>query len=234
MKRRWKRQSDIQVAGMIAFYIHTKGKHPFGNAGVDKLVNLRDDNPLGLAELRYDDAMLKDLLSQMLAREVHKRPYVEQALRHPHFLSPGEQMELLEAVGNEPEVKQGDLNCAVSAELDNYVYVTSNPRSPLLPDDWKAVIDPDDLNTFCAGGRCSPRYNGRRYTDCLRFIRNVRQHWGDRPRPQLKSMGTASSLDEYFLQVFPALPLFLHQIIRKHPDWKARSSLKKFFPEVSG
>ena len=229
---KWKEKSDIQVAGMIAFYILTKGKHPFGPQ-LHRMINLHVGNPVGLSKL--SDPVVKDLLSQMLAQELDERPYVEQALKHPYFLSSEEQMKFLEALGNEPEIKSfwGVSNCAVSKELDNRD--PSKPRSSLLPNDWKAVIDPDDLNTFCAGGHTPPSsFDGIRYTHCLRFIRNVRQHWGDkRRRPRLKAMGTATSLDEYFLQLFPTLPLVVHQIIRKHPDWKTRPSLKEFFPVIN-
>jgi serine/threonine protein kinase len=228
---KWKEKSDIQVAGMIAFYILTEGKHPFG-AQIHRLENLHDGNPVGLSKV--GDPVVKDLLSQMLTRELDERPYVEQALKHPYFLSSEDQMKFLEAVGNEPEIKsfKGDPNCAVSGELDNRDL--SKPRSLLLPNDWKAVIDPDDLNTFCAGGHTpASSFDGSRYTYCLRFIRNVRQHWGDKPRPPLKAMGTATSLDEYFLRLFPTLPLVVHQIIRKHPDWKTRPSLKEFFPVIN-
>ena len=204
---------------MIAFYIHTKGNHPFGRADVEKLENLRDDNPLGLRRFGHDDAMFKDLASQMLAHKDRERPYADQALQHPYFLSRGELMNFLEAVGNEPEIKPKGPKCDVSAEL--------NRRHSLLPSDWKAVIGRGDLATLCKGG-CPPRYyKGRKYTHCVRFIRNSRQH---PKRPRLKGMGTASSLDEYLLRCFPALPLVVHQIIRKHPDWKARPKLKKFFP----
>jgi serine/threonine-protein kinase/endoribonuclease IRE1 len=228
---KWKEKSDIQVAGMIAFYILTKGSHPFGPE-LHRLINLHDGNPVGLSKL--SDPVVKDLISQMLVRELDERPYVEQALKHPYFLSSEEQMKFLEVVGNEPEIKsfKGDTNCAVSGELDNRDL--SKPRSSLLPNDWKAVVDPDDLNTFCAGGHTPPSsFDGSRYTHCLRFIRNVRQHWGDKPRPPLKAMGTATSLDEYFLQLFPTLPLVLHQIIREHPDWKTRPSLKESFPVIN-
>ncbi|CAB4012985.1 serine threonine- kinase ppk4-like, partial [Paramuricea clavata] len=231
IKLKWKEKSEIQVAGMLAFYILTKGKHPFGPE-FRRQQNLHDGNPVGLSKL--SDPVVKDLLSQMLARDLRERPYVEQALKHPYFLPSEDQMKFLEALGNEPEIKsfKGDRSCAVSGELDNRDL--SRPRSSLLPNDWKAVIDPDDLKTFCAGGPTRPsRFDGSRYTQCLRFIRNVRQHWGDKPRPPLKAMGTATSLDEYFLQLFPTLPLVVHQIIRKHPDWKTRLSLKEFFPVIN-
>ena len=216
---------------MLAFYIVTKGKHPFG-APIDQLRNLRNDDPVELKEL--SDPVLEDLLSQMLTREQKKRPYVEQALKHPYFLSSEEQMRFLEAVGNEPEIKNSEAhpNCAVSNELDNRD--SSKPRSSLLPNDWKAVIHPDDLNTFCDGGRSASSYDGNRYTHCLRFIRNVCQHWGDKhTRPPLKAMGNATSLDEYFLQIFSTLPLVVHQIIRENAEWKKRPKLQEFFPVIN-
>ncbi len=230
LQLKWKEKSDIQVAGMLAFYILTKGKHPFG-AQIHRLVNLHDDKPVGLTEL--SDPVVKDLLSQMLAQELDIRPYVEQALKHPYFLTCEEQMKFLEAVGNESEIKdfKGDPKCPVSKVLDNRD--PSKPRSSLLRNDWKKVIDPDDLNTFCAGGRDSSSYDGSRYTDCLRFMRNIRQHWNDRPHPPLKAMGNATSLDEYFLQIFPTLPLVVHQIVREHPEWKTRPALKEFFPVIN-
>ena len=231
LQLRWKETSDIQVAGMLAFYILTKGKHPFG-APIDQLRNLHNDDPVELKKL--SDPVVKDLLSEMLANELKKRPYVEQALKHPYFLSFEEQMRFLEAVGNEPEIKNSDSypNCAVSNELDNRD--SSKPRSPLLPNDWKAVIHPDDLNAFCDGGRSASNYDGNRYTHCLRFIRNVRQHWGDKPtRPTLKAMASATSPDEYFLQIFSTLPLVVHQIIRKNPEWKKRCKLQEFFPVIN-
>ncbi len=230
LQLKWKEKSDIQVAGMLAFYILTKGKHPFG-AQIRRQINLQNDDPVGLREL--SDPVVKDLLSQMLAQELDKRPHVEQALKHPYFLTCEEQMKFLEVMGNESEIKnfKGDLNCAVSKVLDNRD--PSKLRSSLLASDWKAVIDPDDLNTFCAGGLSPSSYDGSCYTHCLRFMRNIRQHWGDRPRPPLKAMGKTTSLDEYFLQIFPTLSLVVHQIIREHPDWKTRPTLKEFFPVIN-
>ena len=221
----WKEKSDIQVAGMLAFYIYTKGKHPFG-VPLRRMTNFYNDNPVGLKKLR--DPVIKDLLSQMLSRDLDKRPYVEQALCHPYFLSCEEQIEFLEAVGNEPEIKNfKKCPSAFGSELNK------KAQRSQLPNDWKVCINPDDLDTFCGGGRRAASYDGSRYTDCLRLIRNVRQHWGDKPRPPLKAMGSANSFEEYFLQLFPHLPLVAHQVIRKHSNVKKRRALKKYFPHIN-
>ncbi|CAB4028050.1 serine threonine- kinase endoribonuclease IRE1 [Paramuricea clavata] len=222
---KWKRQSDIQAAGMLAFYIHTKGEHPFGEAIIDRMTNLREGNAVGLAKLNGDsDVMVKDLLSQMLARELDKRPYVEQALKHPYFLSCEEQMKFVAAVGNEPKLMNYN---GVTRQLNNIDPL--KPRSPLLPNDWKTVIGHDDLDTLCRGGHRFPsEYDGSRYTDCLRLIRNACQHRDGKLR-QLKKVAT-SSLEKYFFQLFPALPLVLLQIIREDPNWKTLPALEEFFP----
>ena len=220
---RWKEKSDIQVAGMLAFYIYTKGKHPFGSE-MFRMNNLYNDNPVGLKTL--SDPVIKDLISQMLSRDLDKRPYVEQALFHPYFLTCEEQIEFIEAVGNEPEIKNfKNRSSVVGTELNTKAL-------ELLPKDWKVCINPDDLDTFCEGGRGAARYDGSLYTDCLRLIRNVRQHWSDKPRPPLKAMGTKKPIEEYFLQLFPHLPLVVHQVIRELSDWRERDALKKYFPKI--
>ena len=220
----WKEKSDIQVAGMLGFYILTKGKHPFGPE-ITRLINLANGKPVSLDELH--DPVVKDLLSQMLARNLDKRPYVEQALKHPYLLYRKEQIQFLKAMGNEP--KSPDF-CDVSSLLDDCH--PSKHRSPLLEPNWKSVIDSGDLETLCKGGRKSSGYKGKRYTHCLRLIRNVLEHPGDKLR-RLVDKGQATSLGEYFLDRFPNLPLVVHQIIRKYPDWKKRPALKEFFPEIN-
>ena len=222
---KWKEKSDIQAAGMVAFYISTKGAHPFGPLK-DRLNNMESGNAVGLAELI--DPVLKDLLSLMLAREQDSRPYVEEALMHPYFLSGEDKMIFLEAVGNHRDLYQyNDL----MRQLDNRD--PAKPRSSLLEDNWKELIDSDDLDTLCEGGEREPAdYDGNRYTDLLRLMRNVRQHPGCKFHRLLCKHG-ANSFDEYFLHLFPYLALVVHQILRKlHRRWREHRSLKKFFPVI--
>ena len=219
---KWTEKSDIQVVGMIAFYICTNGAHPFGPE-MDRLKNIQSGNVVNLADL--NDPVLKDLLSLMLAREQDTRPYVEQALMHPYFLSPKDQMRFLKAVGNHPDLYQyNDL----MRQLDNRD--PAKPRSSLLKNNWKDLIDSDDLDTLCEGGG---GYDGSRYTHCLRMMRNVLEHPHGKFYRLLCKDG-ANSLEGYFLQLFPYLPLVVHQILRKlHRRWKEYSSLKEFFPVVN-
>ncbi len=199
---------------MVAFYIATKGEHPFGEKA-DRLRNLIDGNPVSLAGLK--DCVLKDLLSWMLSHEPKDRPSAEQALKHPYLQPAKQNFEMLCKVGNQPEIKTQDVKSDVVRMLN------SDPK------DWRNQIEPDILeylSTDSSRGR-TVRYKSS-WTDCLRFIRNVREHWHDRPRPRQEAFYLVGDPQEYFLNLFPNLPVEVHKIVRSF-DWRERPDLKEYF-----
>ena len=82
LQLKWKDQSDIQVVGMLTFYILTKGKHPFGPP-INQMKCLYKNKPVGLADLK--DLVVKGLLYQILTQKLEERLYVEQTLKHSYF-----------------------------------------------------------------------------------------------------------------------------------------------------
>ena len=78
---RYKKKSDVQAAGMIAFFILTKGKHPFGDHLHARLVNIEKGNPVNLHIL--EDFEARDFISWLIRHNIDDRPYVDQALEHP-------------------------------------------------------------------------------------------------------------------------------------------------------
>ena len=78
-----KRRSDIQVMGMICFYILTKGKHPFGTTSEERTKNLKDGKEVDYKEITNLSA--RELITRMLERDIKKRPHVEEALKHPYL-----------------------------------------------------------------------------------------------------------------------------------------------------
>ncbi|XP_046864633.1 serine/threonine-protein kinase/endoribonuclease IRE2-like [Xenia sp. Carnegie-2017] len=80
---RYKTESDLYNAGMVAYYVATGGKHPFGTTGV-RLHNMLNGNPVGLMEI--EDEALKDLLLWMLNLQPEDRPSANEALKHPYLL----------------------------------------------------------------------------------------------------------------------------------------------------
>ena len=69
---------------MVAFFILTKGEHPFGEKP-DRDRNLLDGNPVYLDKVK--DPAAKDLISWMLNHDPKKRPAAQEALKHPYLQS---------------------------------------------------------------------------------------------------------------------------------------------------
>jgi serine/threonine-protein kinase/endoribonuclease IRE1 len=204
------------VAGMVAFYILTKGAHPFGEKP-NRLRNLLDDKPVGLDTLK--DHAAKDLIAWMLSYYPKDRPSAEEALKHPYFQSAKQQFKMLCIVGNQLEIKVGRVKSDVVLKFN------TNPK------DWRNEMEPRILKYLTTGfvsrGR-KIRY-GPSWTECLRLIRNVHQHWHDqRPRPQPEEFYLVGNPQTFFLNLFPSRPVTVHRIIRSC-EGKERPDLKEFF-----
>ena len=203
---------------MVAFYILTKGKHPFGAREHEILTNLLAAKPVNLHMLD-GHPFAKDLISWMLNRDPKDRPSAEEALQHPYLKSKEKQFSLLCGMGNEPHVKKNDVNSDVVKEL-------SKDKT-----DWRARMDSDVLNylSFDKLKKKLFKYTSS-WTDCLRLIRNIKEHWKDYPRmePEAKKVGDPQ---EFFLELFPDLVLAVFKIARSRDDLKELSPLKEYFKE---
>ena len=202
----------------MAFYIITKGKHPFGEKA-DRLRNLLDGKPVGLNTLK--DHAAGDFIAWLLSHDPKERPTAEEALKHPYLQPEEQQFEMLCKMGNQQEIKSEDFNSPVVRNLNNN-------RT-----DWRTLIPTDVLKYLCTdfmNGKPKVLSYKSSWTDCLRLIRNVNQHWYDRPRPkpQPEAFYQVGDPQGYFLNLFPSLPIEVHKIVRSC-DWKERSDLKEFF-----
>ncbi|XP_076138609.1 uncharacterized protein LOC143121850 isoform X1 [Alosa pseudoharengus] len=77
--------TDIQVAGMLVYYILTMGEHhPFGENSNDPMcvANILKGTP-SLKEITDDEA--KDLIGWMILKDPKQRPTVEECLQHIYF-----------------------------------------------------------------------------------------------------------------------------------------------------
>ena len=87
---RYKRKSDVQAAGMIAFFILTNGEHPFGDHSHDRMANILKADPVNLHYL--EDLEARKFISWLIHHNIDERPYVDQALEHP-FMARAENYE---------------------------------------------------------------------------------------------------------------------------------------------
>ncbi|XP_028397132.1 probable serine/threonine-protein kinase irlA isoform X2 [Dendronephthya gigantea] len=82
---RYKKKSDIQSIGMIAFFILTGGQHPFGATLQDRMTNISKGNPVDLDALDYGDA--KRFVTWLISHDLDNRPYAREALEHSFLQS---------------------------------------------------------------------------------------------------------------------------------------------------
>ncbi|CAB4036387.1 serine threonine- kinase endoribonuclease IRE1 [Paramuricea clavata] len=80
-KGRFKKKSDIQPAGMIVFFILTKGGHPFGSTLYDRMTHIMNGNPVNMDTL--DDPDARRFVSRLISHRIDDRPYADQALLLP-------------------------------------------------------------------------------------------------------------------------------------------------------
>jgi serine/threonine-protein kinase/endoribonuclease IRE1 len=78
-KGRFKRKSDVHAAGMIAFFILTKGEHPFGGK-YDRVKNILEGKASNLEIL--EDREANDFISCLIHRNIDDRPYSGEALEY--------------------------------------------------------------------------------------------------------------------------------------------------------
>ena len=80
-KGRFKKKSDVQSAGMVAFYILTQGGHPFGRSVFSCIQNVLKGNPVDLGIL--EDLESKHFVSLLIRHKIDDRPYAHEALELP-------------------------------------------------------------------------------------------------------------------------------------------------------
>ncbi|XP_046844146.1 serine/threonine-protein kinase/endoribonuclease IRE2-like isoform X2 [Xenia sp. Carnegie-2017] len=207
------------IAGMVAYYVATEGKHPFGQKR-HTLDNILKGNPVGLDEIK--DASFKDLLSWMLQLKPEDRPSANEALIHPYLQSDEEKFNMLCDMGNQLEVKHSHGRNSPNLDVHTQLYGST---------EWMKRIDDEvvkDLINFEVNDSLRTLKYEFTWAGCLRFLRNVDQHWQNDPIPHLSQYMKQGNYKEYFLQVFPELPLLVHKIIRS-TDWKSTPDLEEHF-----
>uniref|UniRef100_A0A8C1SJW3 Protein kinase domain-containing protein n=1 Tax=Cyprinus carpio TaxID=7962 RepID=A0A8C1SJW3_CYPCA len=145
----YKRSSDIQVAGMLVYYILSGGHHPFGE-DVDCEYNISR----GRYSLEHlDDDVAKDLVEWMINENPNERPTVEQTLAHPFFWTDDRRVRYLKILGNEKEA-------------ENVTQMRSFSE-------WKTKLPSELVQKLDGKKKAYPENT----LGLLRFIRNLHEHY---------------------------------------------------------
>ncbi|XP_030194432.1 serine/threonine-protein kinase/endoribonuclease IRE1 isoform X28 [Gadus morhua] len=198
-----KTSADIQVAGMLTYYILSGGHHPFGS-GCKCESNIFD----GLYSLeRVQDSITEDLVKRMINKNPKERPTVQQCLAHPFFWSKSRKIRYLKSIGNVEEVKNySKTEKCLLDELDRDVGEASWK-------DWKQKFPREIVKKLDGKGTCSENTAG-----LLRFIRNLHQH----PPEDAEHIDLMATFPDLFGGVY---------VFAKNKGWNSRVSLRRMFQE---
>ncbi|CAI5668666.1 unnamed protein product [Oreochromis niloticus] len=161
----YKSSTDIQVAGMLIYYILSGGHHPFGDLDFKsfKCESNIYDGKYSLDHIQ--DEVAKDLIKWMINKEPKDRPKAEECLNHPFFWTLKQQFEYLRETGNREEVA----NCRKADEkLIGALEACANGSFKL----WKNKF-PQELVRKMDGRKPYPENT----LGLLRFIRNLHEHY---------------------------------------------------------
>uniref|UniRef100_A0A8C1PL59 Serine/threonine-protein kinase ppk4-like n=1 Tax=Cyprinus carpio TaxID=7962 RepID=A0A8C1PL59_CYPCA len=194
----YKRSSDIQVAGMLVYYILSGGQHPFGE-DVDCEYNISR----GRYSLEHlDDDVAKDLVEWMINENANERPTVEQTLAHPFFWTDERRVWYLKILGSEKEAE----NCRnADEELLNAIAKHTEGKSF---SEWKNKL-PSELVQKLDGKKKPYPENT---LGLLRFIRNLHEHY--------KDDAVKINLMDLFPDLFGTVYMFA-----KERGWNSRESV---------
>ncbi|XP_030578358.1 probable serine/threonine-protein kinase ireA [Archocentrus centrarchus] len=199
----YKSNTDIQVAGMLIYYILSGGHHPFSDRSFECESNIY----YGKYSLDHvQDVVAKDLIEWMINREQKDRPRVEECLSHPFFWTFEKQFEYLRKIGNREEAA----NCRRADEELIYSLETCAVDGSFKQ--WKNKFPQELVQKMESKKKAYPE----NMLGLLRFIRNLHEHY---PKD-------AAQID--VLALFPHLFGCIYKFA-KTQGWNSETPLKEMF-----
>ncbi|XP_033992582.1 serine/threonine-protein kinase ppk4-like isoform X5 [Trematomus bernacchii] len=196
----YKSNSDIQVAGMVIYYVLSGGHHPFGDISYECENNIVKGN---YTLEHVQDVLAKDLIEWMIDAEPKNRPKVEECLKHPFFRDTDWKIEYLRKIGNREEVK----NCRnADQEL-----ISSLEKCDGSFKQWKDKFPPELLQKMDGKKKYPENMFG-----LLRCIRNLQEHYED----------DAAQVD--VMEIYPDLFGCVYKFA-KTQGWNSETPLKEMF-----
>jgi serine/threonine-protein kinase/endoribonuclease IRE1 len=203
------KSSDIFACGLVIHYILSVKRHPFAPAdcagkGELQINNETESNVINDKMEGLDNSLCAeatDLIKTMLESDESKRPDADKALVHPFFWSKKKKMEVLTAVGNQPEFE-----CPRSKRLSSVTAVETNLEASFsiivkfATWDDKGNKHMPDIYTEMKKKR---KYKTNSVVELVRLIRNAITHVSQDKRPP--TIRKQLLEDFVFLDYFPNL-----------------------------
>ncbi|XP_063921986.1 uncharacterized protein LOC135136562 isoform X3 [Zophobas morio] len=187
-------KSDIQVAGMLTYFVLTHGKHPFGDDTEEILKNIQR----GIPKLNARNLDLRDLLLWMMLNDFNERPNIEQVLSHTFFWSPSKKWSFVlccagvNQTGYVLPINVEKLHRSIDTFCDAYIKI-----------DWHEVVG----NKFPA----LRITENNSLVGLLKFIKNCHDH-------QLDTNISDAEMSCAILFLFPTLPVALYRTLQ-NTNW---------------
>ncbi|XP_030017629.1 serine/threonine-protein kinase ppk4-like isoform X3 [Sphaeramia orbicularis] len=199
----FKSNTDVQVAGMLIYYILSGGHHPFG----DKSFECESNIYYGKYKLDHvQDVVAQDLIEWMINEEPKQRPKVEECLSHPFFWTSRKRVEYLKKIGNRDEVS----NCR-NADQKLISSVEECAEDGAFKQ-WKNQFPPELVQMMDKKNKAYPD----NILGLLRFIRNLHEHYAKH----------AAQVD--VTKIFPDLFGCAYMFAKKQ-KWNSEAPLKEMF-----
>ncbi|KFZ55102.1 2-5A-dependent ribonuclease, partial [Antrostomus carolinensis] len=192
--------SDLEALSRLVLYVLTGGRKPLQQVSTK---DLAADSP------DYKEAL--DLVSSLVS---HDERGLEGLSKHPFFWSKQIRFKFLKSIWN----KIKDLSNRKA------IFQTRKATERFPYPQWTKQIDQDVLVIMK-----NPR-KGRSFeysndvTDLLRFIRNLDEH------PDTSISNIIGDHAEYFLEVFPALTIYVYNSLRRNPKYSHFADIQDHSP----
>ncbi|XP_035531482.1 serine/threonine-protein kinase/endoribonuclease IRE1-like [Morone saxatilis] len=199
----YKPNTDVQVAGMLSYYILSGGHHPFGDKPFECEYHIHKGN---YSLDHVPDVVAKDLIEWMIDAEPKNRPKVEECLSHPFFWTTEKQAEYLRKIGNREEVAkcrnaEQELICSLEKCAGDGSFKQ-----------WKNKFPTELVQKMDGNKKAYPENT----LGLLRFIRNLHEHYAK----------DAARVD--VMKIFPALFGCVYKFA-KTQGWNLETPLKEMF-----
>eukprot|EP01083_Nonionella_stella_P052889 140167_1 len=211
------RAIDVFSLGCVLYFVLTMGGHPYGDR-YERDAHIRDGVVCTDRLAHAPEA--RDLVERMVALDLGERFTIRDALAHPFFWEDEMKLQFLIDVSDRIETDRPDSEVRITME---------SRSSRIIGNHWGALIDPELISNV---GQYR-KYNFGSIRDCLRVIRNKRNHYRELP-PEVQAMvgSLPGGFLRYFTSRFPRLLLYAFAVMGSLCG--DEPALRKYFVGMAG